>query len=52
MKRIFALAVLQCPRCGGRRRIAGVYSGGPRLRELRARLGRGDRSRPPPVLAE
>ena len=52
MKRIFVLAVLQCPRCGGRRRIAGVYSGGPRLRELRARLGRGDRSRPPPVLAE
>jgi hypothetical protein len=49
MKRVFALDVLRCPRCGGPRRIVGVYSGGPRLRELLARVGLGARSsRPPP----
>ena len=49
MKRVFALDVLLCPRCGGRRRIVGVYSGGQRLRDLLERLGLGDRSsRPAP----
>jgi hypothetical protein len=49
MKRVFALDVLLCPRCGGRRRIVGVYPGGQRLRELLERLGLGDRSsRPAP----
>jgi hypothetical protein len=49
MKRIFALDVLLCPRCGRRRRIEGVYSSGPRLRALLARLGLSERSaRPPP----
>jgi hypothetical protein len=53
LKRIFALDVLQCRRCGGRRRIVGVYAGGPQLRELLARLGLGERSsRPPPEPAE
>ena len=46
LKRVFALDVLLCPRCGGRRRIVGVYPGGPRLRELLERLGLGDRSPP------
>ena len=49
MKRVFALDVLLCPRCGGRRRIVGVYSGGQRLRDLLERLRLGDRSsRPAP----
>ena len=53
MKRIFALDVLLCRRCGGQRRIVGVYSSGPRLRELLARLGLGSpSSRPPPPPAE
>jgi hypothetical protein len=52
LKRVFAVDVLLCPGCGGRRRIVGVYSGGPRLRELLERLGLGDRStRPPPAAA-
>jgi len=46
-------SVLRCPRCGGGRRIAGVYSGGPRLRDVLARLGLGDHSsRPPPEPGE
>jgi hypothetical protein len=49
LKRVFALDVLLCPRCGGRRRIVGIYPGGPRLRELLERVGLGDHaSRPPP----
>ena len=40
---LFALDVLRCPGCGGRRRIVGV-SGGLLLRELLERLGLGDRS--------
>jgi hypothetical protein len=52
LKRVFAVDVLRCPGCGGRRRIVGVYSGGPRLPELLERLGLGDRStRPPPGAA-
>jgi hypothetical protein len=39
-KRVFALDVLLCPRCGGRRQIVGVHPGGPRLRDLLQRLGR------------
>ena len=39
MKRVFAIDVLWCARCGGRRRLVGVYPGGPRLRDLLARLG-------------
>ena len=42
MRRVFAVDVLLCPRCGGRRRIVAVYSGGPRLRELLDRLGLSD----------
>jgi hypothetical protein len=49
LKRVFALDVLLCPRCGGRRRIVGVYPEGLRLRDLLQRLGLGDHSsRPPP----
>jgi hypothetical protein len=44
LKRVFALDVLLCPSCGGRRRIVGVYPGGQRLRDLLARLGLGARS--------
>jgi hypothetical protein len=44
LKRVFALDVLRCPSCGGRRRIVGVYPGGQRLRDLLARLGLGARS--------
>ncbi len=39
LRRVFALDVFQCPRCGGRRRLVGVYPGGERLRELLERLG-------------
>ncbi len=42
-KQVFALDVLRCPSCGGRRRIVGVYTGGQRLRDLLARLGLGAR---------
>ncbi len=31
--------VFQCPRCGGRRRIVGVHTGGERLRVMLERLG-------------
>jgi hypothetical protein len=34
LKRVFPLDVLQCPQCGGRRRIVGVSTGGARLHEL------------------
>jgi hypothetical protein len=44
LKRVFALDVLLCPSCGGRRRIVGVYTGGQRLRDLLTRLGLGARS--------
>ena len=36
LKRMFALDVLRCPSCGGRRRLVGVYTGGQRLRDLLA----------------
>jgi len=39
LRRVFALDVFQCPRCGGRRRIVGVHTGDERLRALLARLG-------------
>jgi hypothetical protein len=42
MKRVFELDVLLCGRCGGRRRIVGVYTGGQRLRDLLERLGLSD----------
>jgi hypothetical protein len=38
MRRVFAVDVLLCPRCGGRRRLVAVYPGGQRLRELLDRL--------------
>jgi hypothetical protein len=44
LKRVFALDVLLCPSCGGRRRIVGVYTGGQRLRDLLTRRGLGARS--------
>ncbi|OFV85340.1 MAG: hypothetical protein A2W26_06970 [Acidobacteria bacterium RBG_16_64_8] len=47
MKRVFALDVLLCPRCGGRRRMVGVYPGGQRLRDLLERLRLGERYSPP-----
>ena len=48
LKRVFALDVLQCPQCGGRRRLVGVYPGGARLHELleRLRLAGGPEARP------
>jgi hypothetical protein len=36
---VFALDVFQCARCGGRRRIVGVHTGGERLRVVLERLG-------------
>ena len=37
---VFALDVFQCPRCGGRRRIVGVHTGGERLRVMLERCQR------------
>jgi hypothetical protein len=42
MKRVFALDVVLCPRCGGRRRIVAGYPGGQRLRDLLDRLERSE----------
>src|SRR5262245_45472477 len=39
MHRVFAFDVLACPRCGCRRRLVGVYTGGASLRILLERLG-------------
>jgi len=39
LRRVFALDVFECPRCGGRRRLVGVHPGGARLRALLERLG-------------
>ena len=39
LRRVFALDVFECPRCGGRRRLVGVHTGGERLRALLERLG-------------
>jgi hypothetical protein len=39
LRRVFALDVFACPRCGGRRRLVGVYTGGAPLRTLLERLG-------------
>jgi Putative transposase len=39
LKRVFALDVLHCPRCGGRRRIVAVHTRPETLRPLLARLG-------------
>jgi hypothetical protein len=39
LRRVFALDVFECPRCGGRRRLVGVHTGGARLRALLERLG-------------
>lgn len=39
LARVFALDVLQCPVCGGRRRIVGVHTEGERLRVMLERLG-------------
>jgi hypothetical protein len=39
LRRVFALDVFQCPRCGGRRRLVGVPTGGERLQALLERLG-------------
>jgi hypothetical protein len=44
MKRVFAIDVLLCSRCGGRRRVVALYSGGSRLRDLLDRL---ELSQPP-----
>ena len=46
MRRVFAVDVLRCGRCGGRRRIVAVYPEGRRLRDLLDRLGLS----PPPGL--
>ena len=36
---VFAIDVFACPRCGGRRRLVGVYTGGAPLQTLLERLG-------------
>jgi hypothetical protein len=46
MRRVSAIDVLLCRRCGGRRRIVAVYPRGQRLRDLLDRLGLS----PPPGL--
>ena len=38
LRRVFALDVFHCPRCGGRRRIVGVHTGGEGLRVLLERV--------------
>jgi hypothetical protein len=49
MRRVFAIDVLLCPHCGGRRRIVALYSPGPRRRDLLDRLGLSPpRGLPPP----
>jgi hypothetical protein len=44
MKRVFAIDVLLCNRCGGRRRVVAVYPSAPRLHDLLDRL---ELSQPP-----
>jgi hypothetical protein len=44
LRRVFALDVFACPRCGGRRRLVGVHTGGEPLRALLERLGLGSAS--------
>jgi len=39
LRRVFGIDVFACPRCGGRRRLVGVHTGGERLRALLERLG-------------
>jgi hypothetical protein len=39
LRRVFAIDVVACPRCGGRRRLVGVYPGGAPLQTLLGRLG-------------
>ncbi|OLD65161.1 MAG: hypothetical protein AUI47_02765 [Acidobacteria bacterium 13_1_40CM_2_68_5] len=39
LRRVFAIDVFACPRCGGRRRLVGVHTGGEPLRALLERLG-------------
>jgi hypothetical protein len=39
LRRVFAIDVFACPRCGGRRRLVGVFSGGGPLRAVLERLG-------------
>ena len=39
LRRVFAIDVFACPRCGGRRRLVGVYTGGAPLQTLLERLG-------------
>src|SRR3989304_461634 len=54
LRRVFALDVCACPRCGGRRRVVGVHTGGEFLQALLERLGlvggapAGGASRAPP----
>jgi hypothetical protein len=43
-KLLFAIDVLACPRCGGRRRLVGVPTGGEPLRARLERLGLGSAS--------
>jgi hypothetical protein len=57
LKRVFALDVLHCPRCGGRRRIVAVHTRSETLRPLLERLGLGvpaatRAARSPPALAD
>ncbi len=47
LRRVFALDVFQCPRCGGRRRLVGVHTGGERLQALLERRGLGSASPSP-----
>ena len=44
LRRVFAMDVFACPRCGGRRRLVGVHTGGEPLRALLERLGLGSAS--------
>jgi len=54
LRRVVALDVCACPRCGGRRRVVGVHTGGEFLQALLERLGlvsaspAGEPSRAPP----
>jgi len=44
LRRVFALDFFACPRCGGRRRLVRVHTGGARLWALLERLGLGSAS--------
>ena len=52
MRRVFAMDVLECPRCRGRLRILAAITSPTALRAILECMGTGSGSRAPPVLSE